>query len=89
MHAIGRLLLLLLLACDWAAETPFSPPMTSTECVWQRAEGGESARLACLPAPPTHSVLAATSLPPLASSLTEEPGRPHPSLIYTFMSLRR
>jgi hypothetical protein len=90
MKTVGRLLLLLLLVCDWAAETPFSPAMTSTECVWHKVEGAEPAHHSSSPVPPTLHVWNATSLPlwTVARLATDEPGPAHPRLIYVIMSLR-
>jgi hypothetical protein len=98
MHAVfGRLLLLLLLACDWAVDpyqgtSPLSAPLASTESFCHSLAHQQATRQACLPAPQgghcTLSPFADTPpLPPAEAAL--EPPAPALSRVYVFMSLRR
>jgi hypothetical protein len=100
MHAvIGRLLLLLLLACDWAADphqgtSPLSRPLASTECICHSLAHREAVRQGCLPAlqggpggPPAH---VSTPWPRPAPRVQEPPDTaPAAGFVYVFMSLRR
>jgi hypothetical protein len=99
--AIGRLLLLLLLVCDWAADpslgtSPLSAPLASTESFCHSLAHREAVRQGCRPAPqggpgglPPHPH--AEVPPPPHAQMAQEPPTPAPasSLVYVFMSLRR
>jgi hypothetical protein len=87
----GRLFLLLLLACDWAAETPLSGALTSTECVCQSGHC-QGFRVACSPAPQAGPACVHAGCPPEACLGLLASGAPPARtdrLVYVLMSIRR
>jgi hypothetical protein len=100
MHAvIGRLLLLLLLACDWAVDSfqgtsPLSRPLGSTECFCHSLAHRQAICQGCLPAPQAGPggppALTGMAPPRPALRAQESPdAAPAAGLVYVFMSLRR